>query len=261
MKTNVLFGSYTDAGTPLHKLDARVKIICLLAATIAIFSIQQPLMLVVMAAIILALAWLAGISASQLASAAKPAFFILLLSLIFNTFAANSIVDIALIGTFGISTSGFIRGITAVARILMLVALALVLTTTTSSLDVADALNRLLMPLAWLDVPVNDIAMTVSVALRFIPLTAEELVRIRDAQRVRGVNFDEGSMVERLRKWLSVLTPLVVALFRNADDLAKAMRERCYTSKGRTHFTKNFAILDIVALVGFVALCVVVCLV
>lgn len=260
MSANPLFGSYSKTVTPIHRLDTRVKIVCLLAATVAIFAAKQPFALGLIALGIVVLLYCAGIKAKQLAGAVKPTVFILVLSLIFNTFIANGTGDIAIFGSFGISTSGFFRGFTAVARIVMLVALALVLTSTTSSIDIADALTSLMEPLEAVHIPAADIAMTVSVALRFIPLTSEELVRIRDAQRVRGVNFDEGSITERLKKWLSVLTPLVIALFRNADDLAKSMRERCYSGSKRTRFVKQMSSLDWVVVVLFVAICVVLCL-
>lgn len=258
--SNVLLGSYRNSNTLLHKLDARVKVICLLLATIAVFATKYPFVLATIALAILGLARVARITPPQLMSAVKPALFILAFSLICNMFVADGTADIVLFGSFGITGTGFARGAFAVSRILVLIALALLVTTTTSSTQVADALASLLNPLGKLGLPVADIAMTVSVALRFIPLTAEELVRIRDAQRIRGVKFDEGSIIARLRKWLSVLTPLVVALFRNADDLAKAMRERCYTSFGRTQFKKTLSTLDIAVLVGVALLCVLACL-
>lgn len=259
--SNVLLGSYQKGTTVLHKLDARVKIICLLLLTVAIFAASKPWALGVIALGILVLIRLANITLQQLKSAVKPTAFILALSLICNMFAADGTANLVLVGSFGITFTGLARGLFAVSRILVLIALALVLTTTTSSTQIAEALTSLLNPLAHFGLPVGDIAMTVSVALRFIPLVAEELVRVRDAQRIRGVRFDEGSVTERLQKWLSVLTPLVVALFRNADDLAKAMRERCYKSAGRTHFTKQLSSFDIVSLVVVALLCIAVCFV
>lgn len=257
MNNAAFFGTYSARRTPIHTLDARVKIICLLLATVAIFAVKQPWILLVMALAILALARVAAITFKQLVAAVKPAAVILAISLLCNMFSADGTADMLLMGQFGITFAGLLRGVIAVGRILVLVALALVMTSTTSSTEIADALSSLLQPLEKLGLPVADIAMTVSVALRFIPLTAEELVRIRDAQRARGVNFDEGKMSERLSRWLSVLTPLVVALFRNADDLAKAMRERCYTGIGRTRFTKKFSARDIVVLMIFTVICVV----
>lgn len=259
MSNTALFGSYSSRKTPVHTVDARVKIICLIVSTITIFAIKQPWALLIVAAILLTLAHVSAITPKQLAAAAKPACFILLFSLICNMFAADGTADVLLVGQFGITWTGLLRGVVAVSRILLLLALALVVTSTTSSTEIADALCSLLYPFSKLGLPVDDIAMTVSIALRFIPLTAEELVRVRDAQRARGVNFDEGSAPDRLRRWLSVLTPLVVALFRNADDLAKAMRERCYTGFGRTHFTKKLSSRDIAVLVIFIAVCILLC--
>lgn len=257
--SSALLGSYCNIKTPLHSLDARVKVLCLFLITIAVFATGHPAVLVGIALGVLALARVARITPQQLMSAIKPALFILGLSLLCNMFVADGTGDVTLIGGFGISFAGLARGTFAVSRILVLVALALVLTTTTSSTQVADALSSLLAPLGKLGLPVGDIAMTISVTLRFIPLTSEELMRIRDAQRVRGVDFEEGTVVERLRKWLSVLVPLVIALFRNADDLAKAMRERCYRSFGRTQFSKPLTSTDKGAFVAVALLCVVAC--
>lgn len=259
--TNVLMGSYRNIDTPLHRLDARVKIVCLLLATIALFATKQPLVLVAFAVLALVLARVGHITPQQLYAAAKPAMFILALSLILNMFSLDGTADVIFVGNFGLTWAGLVRGAIAVGRILILVALALVLTATTSSTQVADGLTSLLMPFGRFGLPVSDIAMTVSVALRFIPITAEELVRIRDAQRIRGVKFDEGSLVQRLTNWLSVLTPLVVSLFRNSDDLAKAMRERCYRSTGRTRFIKKLSHTDIAVLVIAAILCIVACVI
>ena len=160
-------------------------------------------------------------------------------------------------GPLGISYPGLARGALAVGRIAVLMFAALVFSATTSSTAVADALTSLMAPLSRLDVPVGDIAMTVSIALRFIPLTAEELVRIRDAQRARGVDFAQGSVSARVRRWLSVLAPLVVALFRRADDLAQAMAERCYRGRGRTRLTRPMRPSDLLVLAAVAIGCLV----
>lgn len=243
-----LLGAYRAAETPLHHLDARVKLACLLAVTVALFAASSPVTLAAMAAAVLAAAHLGGLSARELAQGLRPTAVILAFSLLANAFVADGTASLTLVGPLGISYPGLARGALAVGRIAVLVFAALVLSATTSSTAVADALTSLMAPLGRLGVPVGDIAMTVSIALRFIPLTAEELVRIRDAQRARGVDFAQGSVPARVRRWLSVLAPLVVALFRRADDLAQAMAERCYRGRGRTRLTRPMRPSDLLVL-------------
>lgn len=243
-----LLGAYRAAETPLHHLDARVKLACLLAVTVALFAASSPVALAAMAAAVLAAAHLGGLSARELAQGLRPTAVILAFSLLANAFVADGTASLTLVGPLGISYPGLARGALAVGRIAVLVFAALVLSATTSSTAVADALTSLMAPLGRLGVPVGDIAMTVSIALRFIPLTAEELARIRDAQRARGVDFAQGSVPARVRRWLSVLAPLVVALFRRADDLAQAMAERCYRGRGRTRLTRPMRPSDLLVL-------------
>lgn len=252
-----LLGSYRPKDTPLHHLDARVKLACLLAVTVALFAASSPVALAAMAAAVLAAAHLGGLSARELAQGLRPTAVILAFSLLANAFVADGTASLTLVGPLGISYPGLARGALAVGRIAVLVFAALVLSATTSSTAVADALTSLMAPLSRLDVPVGDIAMTVSIALRFIPLTAEELVRIRDAQRARGVDFAQGSVSARVRRWLSVLAPLVVALFRRADDLAQAMAERCYRGRGRTRLTRPMRPSDLLVLAAVAIGCLV----
>lgn len=252
-----LLGAYRAAETPLHHLDARVKLACLLAVTVALFAASSPVTLAAMAAAVLAAAHLGGLSGRELAQGLRPTAVILAFSLLANAFVADGTASLTLVGPLGISYPGLARGALAVGRIAVLVFAALVLSATTSSTAVADALTSLMAPLGRLGVPVGDIAMTVSIALRFIPLTAEELVRIRDAQRARGVDFAQGSVSARVRRWLSVLAPLVVALFRRADDLAQAMAERCYRGRGRTRLTRPMRPSDLLVLAAVAIGCLV----
>ena len=131
--------------------------------------------------------------------------------------------------------AGGMRGVTAVVRILILVGFSLAVSSSTTATQISDAVVRLLRPLAHFGMPVAALGTVLSLALRFIPLVSEELGRIRLAQRARGARFDEGGLVERIRIWGSVLTPLMVGLFRRADRLAEAMSARCYdaSSEGR----------------------------
>lgn len=216
-------GAYVPARSCVHALDARVKLGLLVTGTVAAFGASSAAGLAVAAAG-LAVALAASRTApSAVLRGLRPAAVILAFSLL-----ANAVV---LVGQPGISWEGLARGVTAVLRIVLVVGLALVFSSTTTPPAIADALASVMSPLRHLGVPVGDLAMVASVALRFIPLTMEEVERIRCAQRARGARLDDGPVSTRLRAWAQVLVPLLVGLFRRADELASAMSDRCYTGE------------------------------
>lgn len=238
VRNRSFLGGYQRKKTLAHGIDARVKIILLVLATVAAFAADAPWGLaVVLAGLGCALA-ASRTSPLAVVRGLRPAALILGFSVL-----ANAVV---LVGRPGISTEGLVRSATAVARIVMLVGFALVLSSTTMPTEVASALSRLMRPLARLGVPVGGMATATSVALRFIPITAEEVDRIRCAQRARGARLDGGVMAT-LRGWRQVLVPLVVALLRRADDLAEAMIDRCYSGE-QTSLEEPLGTRDLVVL-------------
>ena len=226
-------GSFVSADTPAARIDARVKLILLLAATVGIFATAGSW---VLALWIVALAFAMRVSGMRLSShlrALAPVAFILAFTLIANALALDGHGDIALAGPVGIDTAGALRGATAVLRIAILLGFALCVSSSTTPPQLADACVRLLRPLGRIGVPVADIGLMLSLALRFIPIVSEEFSRIQLAQRSRGVDFSGGSILHRIRAWASVLTPLVVSLFRRADRLGESMCARCYAEGGQ----------------------------
>lgn len=221
-------GSFVSADTPAARIDARVKLILLLVATASIFATAGSW---VLALWIVALALAMRASGMRLSShlrALAPVAFILAFTLVANALALDGHGDIALAGPVGIDTAGALRGATAVLRIVILLGFALCVSSSTTPPQLADACVRLLRPLGRIGVPVADIGLMLSLALRFIPIVSEEFSRIQLAQRSRGVDFEAGGLVARIRSWASVLTPLVVRLFRRADRLGESMAQRCY---------------------------------
>lgn len=142
--------------------------------------------------------------------------------------------SIPLIGSFGIRPLGIVKGLYFALRISLLVLATSWLTYTTSIVALTDAISKLLSPLRVVRVPVEDVAMVFTIALRFIPLTALEAEKLRVAQSARGARFNEGGPIKRVKAWIPVMIPLFVNLFRRADYLAEAMESRCYVGKGRT---------------------------
>lgn len=223
------------AGRGLEDVDARVKVTLLLVATAALFAARAPWTLAMWAMLCLLVLRASGIGGKAVAHALKPVALLFAFIVCANLVSCDGSADVAIAGGVGISTVGAARAATAVARIIMLVCLALSVATSTTPTKLAHACTSLMRPLGHIGVPIEDVGLVLSMALRFIPVVSEEAGRIRLAQRARGVNFDEGSVLRRVRAWAAVLTPLVVGLFRRADRVAESMDARCYgqRSSGR----------------------------
>ncbi len=241
MRSVAIPGAYVPGTTPAHRLDARTKLVLLFAATLASFVASAPWGLVVVAAGLMVALAVSGTSPATVLLGLRPAAVILLVSVLSNA--------IVLVGQPGFSPEGLTRGVVVVCRIALVVGFALSLSATTAPPALADAIAALLAPLRRLGVPVGGIAMSSSIALRFIPLTVEEVERIRCAQRARGARLDEGGLAARLRSWAQVLVPLVAGLFRRADELSLAMVDRCYTGD-QTSLMGPLAPRDWLALLG-----------
>jgi energy-coupling factor transport system permease protein len=177
---------------------------------------------------------LSGIPVRLAVRGLKPVGLLLAFTLAVNALRWRPMAALVRIGPLAIDGPGLATGLFFVARIVLLVVGTSLLTLTTPPVELTDALARLLRPLRVARVPVDDIATMFSIALRFIPTTAEEAEKIVVAQTARGAVFDEGGPIRRARAWVPVLVPLLVNLFRRADDLAVAMESRCYTGVGRT---------------------------
>ena len=246
--------SYNPRITPVHRIDARVKIVLVVAYSSALFFVQTWSGLGLFA-IVLALA----VAASRLRLLACirqliPLLLILSFTLIANSFSFDvssaaelygigavssgvfqEMQPVALIGTFGFVPAGFARGCFYVLRIAFLLCASLVLVTTTSTSELSHAIRRFLVPLERFGLPVHDIATTISIALRFIPVTVDEFNAVRMAQASRGADFEGGGLIGKLKMWGTVLIPMFVGLFRRAERLATAMDARCY-GMGKTSY-------------------------
>lgn len=247
MRINV--SSYIPGTSPIHACDARVKIVLLAMYSVMLFLVDTWAGLVLCSALFAAAAVSSRIPLRRFFALLVPVYVLAAFAVIFNGFAFDvgqaapgaappllgqepglfgSLPPVALVGSFGLVPAGLARGCFFAVRIVLLVTASLVVTYTTTSTALTDALADFLRPLRRLRVPVDDIAMVFSLALRFIPVTAEEFGRVHDAQQARGASFTEGGLWERLRAWQTVLIPLFVGLFRRADALAVAMDARCY---------------------------------
>lgn len=236
--------------SPLHTMNAQVKIILACVFSVVGFLVQTWAGMGVLLALTVCLYAVSRVPLGHALAGLKPVVVILLFTVVVHMFTGN-VNDptlwtqgasgslglpqtIALAGAFGLTLDGFVQGLFFALRIALLIAMCALLTFTTSMVGLTDALLRLMSPLRVLRVPVDDVAMIVSIALRFIPTTVEEARAVSGAQKARCADFDAGNVFVRMKAWIPVLVPLFVRLFRRADELAQAMDTRCYVGEGRT---------------------------
>jgi energy-coupling factor transport system permease protein len=225
---------YVPGTSWLHRLDSRAKLWMVFMVSILLFSVNSSVMLAVVLGSVIAGFVFAQIPLRSVRTVVSPVLFIGAVTFIANAIAWRGIsVDMTLLGV-GISFAGIAHGLYFLLRLLAIVLETALVTLTTSPVALTDAITSMLSPLRLLRVPVDDVALVFSIALRFIPTIADETERIVTAQTARGAQFESGGIVVRIRAWIPVLVPLLVQLFRRADNLALAMESRCYIGQGRT---------------------------
>lgn len=228
-------GQYVPAESPVHRLDAAAKIGVIGAFTAALFLVQGFWGLAALAVCVLAATALSRVPARAVARGLSAVVVIMTFTILVNALRWQPVDALLRVGPLAVDGAGLRTGVFFALRIVLLVTGTSLLTLTTSPVRLAGGIERVLAPLKWVRVPVGDLAMTLTIALRFIPTTAEEAEAIITAQQARGASFDAGGPITRARAYAPVLVPLFFQLFRRADALATAMEARCYRgSEGRT---------------------------
>ena len=213
--------TYVSGDSPVHACDARAKIAVLIAYTAAIFFVDTWAGMALMIAGLGAVVAASRIGLRPFAAPLPATIVLMALAVVFGTMGAS-----------GPSWEGFASGCFVALRILALVVASLVVSLTSTSTALMAAFASFLRPLRAIRVPVDDIAMALSIALRFVPLIFREAGRVRSAQWSRGAAFETGCLASRVRAWGGVFVPVFVGLFRHADALAIAMDARCYGARG-----------------------------
>ena len=232
-------GQYVPADSPVHRLDAAAKIGVVAAFTVALFLLHGFAGLAVLAAAVAGATAVSLVPVRAVARGLKAVAFIMVLTIVANALRWQPADALVRLGPLAVDGTGLRTGVFFAVRIMLLVTGTSLLTLTTSPVQLAGGIERVLAPLKAVRVPVGDLAMTLTIALRFIPTTAEEAERIMTAQQARGASFDAGGPVVRARAYAPVLVPLFFQLFRRADALATAMEARCYRgSEGRTRLVE-----------------------
>lgn len=238
---DVAFGQYYPVKSFVHNMDARVKILTVMAYIVAVFLVRQFHFLGFLACflfVVIATAF-SRVPFLRVLKSIKAILFVIILSSILQLFfnSQGNVVFSAWkikITDIGLLNAGFI-----VLRITLVVLGASLLTLTTSPVEIADGIESLLYPLKWIKFPVHEFALIMSIALRFIPSLLDETDRIIKAQKARGADFESGNIFKRAKALIPVLIPLLISSFRRADELADAMDSRCYSgSKVRTKYKK-----------------------
>ena len=234
MLKDITLGQYFPGNTIVHRLDPRTKLVCVLLYFIALFTANGVWSVLLVFATLMFSVAVSRIKPRALLKGMKPLIFIVIFTGLLNLFYTEGRVLVRW-WLFRITYEGIYRTILMVLRILLLVSCTFLLTYTTSPLELTDGLERLLRPLKKIGFPVHELAMMMSIALRFIPTLIEETNKIMSAQKARGADFETGSLIARAKALLPVLVPLFVSAFRRADELATAMECRCYHGgEGRT---------------------------
>lgn len=230
MFKDIVFGQYYPANSPVHRLDARVKLLLTLLFVVAIFFINTYFGFMLTLAVLVTVIAVARLPLMSVLRSVRGILFIVLFTAVINLFFIRDGEVLVQSGSLIITKTGVHTTIKMVLRLVLLISGASLLSLTTTPVELADGLESLMSPLKLIRVPVRDIAMIMSIALRFIPTLFEETNKIISAQKARGASLDTGNPLARARALLPVLIPLFVSSFRRADELAFAMDARCYNA-------------------------------
>jgi len=259
MIRDITIGQYYPADSVIHRLDPRVKLVGTLMFIISLFLFSSFSGYVIAALFLFETIKLSKVPLKFILKGLKAVFVLLLFTIIFNLFLTKG-TPIVKIGFLSITWEGFRTAVFMAIRLVFLIIGSSLMTLTTTPNQLTDGMEKGLSPLKKLHVPVHEISMMMSIALRFIPILLEETDKIMKAQSARGADFDSGNLIQKAKSLIPILVPLFVSAFRRANDLAMAMEARCYHGgEGRTkmkplHYQKRDKIAYLLMLLYLVVL-------
>lgn len=234
---NMTFGKYIPYNSYIHRLDPRLKIIVLMVFLVAIFFDVGFIGYGVLAIFVVLVALLSKIPLSHVLKAMKPMLFMMAFLMVFNVLLMQTGEVLFTIFSIKVYSGAVIQSLYIFIRILLIITLTTILTSSTKPLDLTLAIESLFTPLKRVGFPAHELAMMISIALRFIPDLLEETKRIMKAQASRGVDFNEGTLKEKIKAIVSLIIPLFISAFQRAEDLANAMESRNYNPEAtRTRY-------------------------
>ena len=235
MLKDITLGQFFPGKSVIHRMDPRTKLVLLIVYIVALFMAVSWISYGVMFVFLSGSIALSRVRLKAFIKGLKPLIFILFFTAILNIFFTTDGTVLVSLWKISITTGGLLRAFFMLMRILMLVTGTFLLTYTTSPIALTDGLESLLSPLKKIRLPVHELSMMMCIALRFIPTLIEETDKIMSAQKARGVDFETGNLMKRVRALIPILVPLFISAFRRADELATAMECRCYHGgDGRT---------------------------
>ena len=259
---DITIGQYLPVDSPIHRLDPRAKLLAFVALIVAATFTGSYLGNLVLIGVVLGFIALARIPLNYALAGLRPALpFILVLALFQLFFAPTSTTSSRVLFSFGflsVTAAGLQLVVTGIARFVELILLVSLLTLTTTTTELAHGQESLLSPLSWLRLPVHEYTLAMTIALRFVPIIAQEAERLMKAQVSRGADFGSGSrwqFMQQTRRLIPLIVPLFIAALERAEELAVAMEARGYLGgKGRTHFVElAFTVRDAIAVLVVLA--------
>ena len=256
---DITLGQYYPAESPIHSLDPRVKIISALLYLVSLFLVKSIVFFVLPTIFIAAVIIISKVPFKFMTKGLKSIVFLIILTAVVNAFCTPGEVIFS-VWKLSLTIEGIQRAFFMAVRLVLLIFGSSLLTLTTKPIALTDGLERLMKPLSKIGVPSHEIAMMMTIALRFIPTLLDETDKIMKAQQARGADFENGGIKEKAKALIPLLVPLFVSAFRIAGDLAMAMEARCYHGgEGRTRMNEmklksSDAVAAVIVLVYFAAI-------
>lgn len=256
MLSDITLGQYFPGNSFIHRLDPRTKILATLIYIVAIFFANTPLTYGLLAGFAAVVILVSRLPLGLVFSSLKPIWIIVVLTMLIHMFTAPGENIVYAWKFLKVTAEGLDLGIKMAVRLILLLLFSSILTFTTSPIVLTDGIEKLLRPFKAIGVPAHEMAMMMTIALRFIPTLLEETDRIMKAQTARGADFGSGNILQRMKNMLPLLVPLFISAFRRADELATAMEARCYRGgEGRTRMHElAYSSRDYVAFILVIAL-------
>ena len=255
---DITLGQYYPGESVVHRLDPRTKILGTLVFLVSLFVVNRFPGFLLAAAFLGSLIVISGVPFKFMSKGLKPVMLLIILTMVLNVFTGSG-EPLLTLGPLKVTSDGIQRALFIAVRLVLLIFGSSLLTLSTKPIELTDGMEKLLSPFAKIGLPAHELAMMMTIALRFIPTLLDETDKIMKAQTARGADFESGNLLQRAKGLVPLLVPLFVSAFRIASDLAMAMEARCYHGgKGRTRMNSmRFSGLDIAAafiLIAYLAL-------
>ena len=252
----LILGRYIPGNSMIHRLDPRSKLLAMFAFLLLIFWANNLITNVLIIAFVFAMVLLSQIRLSFFINGLKPMIGIILFTTFFQVFFTPGASVLWEFWIFKVSIEGLQQALIIFIRFVLIIFFSTLLTLTTTPLSLADGIESGLAPLKRLKVPVHEIGLMLSMSLRFVPTLMDDTTRIMNAQRARGVDFNEGNLIQKVKSVIPILIPLFASSFKRADALATAMEARGYKGgEGRTKYrVLEWKLLDTCAVIVMILL-------